>query len=42
LDGKTIRNAFDFYQALTAAEGRKMTAKAYRQNDVVEMELETR
>jgi serine protease Do len=42
VDGRTIRSAFDFYQAINNASGRNMAAKVFRQNDQVDIELETK
>ena len=42
VDGRSIRNPFDFYQAMNGATGRTMKTKVFRQNNEVEMELETK
>ena len=42
IDGSGIRNAFDFYKALNGAGGRRMDTKVYRQNEEIELELETK
>jgi len=40
--GRQIRSAYDFYQALNMASGRTVTTKVYRQDNEIEIELETR
>jgi len=42
MDGRTIRNAFDFYQTLNNAVGRQMDAKVFRQNEQIDLQLETK
>ena len=42
VDGRTIRNAYDFYQALNNAGGREMNTKVFRQNEQIDLELETK
>jgi serine protease Do len=42
VDGQKIRNAFDFYRVINAAGGREMDSTVFRQNDEVELKLETR
>jgi len=42
MDGRTIRNSFDFYQALNGAVGRQMDAKVFRQNEQIDLQLETK
>ena len=42
VDGRTIRSAFDFYQALNNASGREMDTTVFRQNEEIELELETK
>jgi len=42
IDGRSIRNAFDFYQALNGAGGRTMDTKVYRQNEEIDLKLETK
>jgi serine protease Do len=40
--GRTIRSSFDFYQALNNASGRNMDTKVFRQNEEIELALETK
>ena len=42
IEGRTISSAFDFYQAMNDALGRTMAVKVFRQNDEVDLELETK
>jgi serine protease Do len=42
IEGQPLRSAYDFYHALNDATGRTMTAKVYRQDNEIELELETR
>jgi hypothetical protein len=42
VDGHTIRSSFDFYQALNNASGRNMATKVFRQNEEIELALETK
>jgi serine protease Do len=42
IDGRSIRSAFDFYQAINSATGRSMDVTVFRQNDEVDIELETK
>jgi serine protease Do len=42
MDGRTIRNSFDFYQALNGAVGRQADAKVFRQNEQIDLQLETK
>jgi serine protease Do len=42
IEGRTISSAFDFYQALNDASGRTMAVKVFRQNDEVDLEMETK
>jgi serine protease Do len=42
VDGRKIRSAFDFYRALNNASGRETNTTVFRQNEEIELELETK
>jgi serine protease Do len=42
VDGRRIRSAFDFYKALNGVSGREMDIKAFRQNEEIDLELESK
>jgi serine protease Do len=42
VDSRQIRGAYDFYQALNNASGRTVKTKVYRQDNEIEIELETK
>ena len=42
VDGRQIQGAYDFYRALNDAAGRTIKTKVYRQDNEIEIELETR
>jgi hypothetical protein len=42
VDDRDIRNAYDFYQALNNATGREMDTTVFRQNEEIDLQLQTK